>query len=114
MQGDSIVRTRYRGGIVTPHSMVAIGMAAATFIRIASTVIAPDRIAEIEIARVRRRTDHRAADGAGRCTKSGIAGRGADQRAASRSQKTAARGAVTGISAATGQEQSGGKAETCR
>jgi len=76
-------------------------MTAAAFISRPAAMVAPDRIAQIQIAGIRGRTDYRAANRTGGGTQSGIARRSADRCTAGGTQQGTTGRAVTWIGAAT-------------
>jgi hypothetical protein len=80
-------------------------MTATFFIGSTATMIAPHRIAEIQIAGIGGRTNDGTTNGAdcGACCNT--AGRRADKRARTRADQGTGRRAVTRIGAATGQNQ---------
>ena len=79
-------------------------------------MIAPHRVAQIQVARVSRRTDHRATDRASRGAQSRVTRSGTDGRATGSTQKRAAGGAGTGVLTATRDQPGGGKSSNnkCR
>jgi endonuclease-3 len=84
-------------------------MPAALFIGAASAVIAPHRIAEIQIAGVRGRADNRAADRADGCACRGAACRSANQRTGAGTDQSPGGRAITRIGTATGKNQHGSR-----
>jgi hypothetical protein len=92
-------------------SAVAIGPTTAARISIPPTMIAPERLAQIKIARIGCRTDSRASHSADRSTRDGIAGRCADGSAARRADHAAAEGAVARAITASCDGQQGGKSQ---
>jgi hypothetical protein len=84
-------------------------MTAAALIGGPATMVAPYRIAQIQIARIGRGADHCATNRAGGRAQSGISGRRTNSRAACRAQQSATCCPVTRVSTATRDEQSRGK-----
>ena len=69
-------------------------------------MIAPDRIAQIQIARIGSRADHSAAHRTGGGTQSRITGSRANRGAARGTKQCTTCSAITRIGAATGEHQS--------
>jgi hypothetical protein len=80
-------------------------MTAAALVSGAAAMVAPHRIAQIQIARIGGRTDHRTANRANGRAQGGITGSSTNGSTAGRAEQSTARCAITSIGAATGEHQ---------
>ncbi len=94
---------------VTVAIAFAIWMTATPLIGPAAAMIAPYRIAQVQVTGIGGRTDHTARHRAGRGTQSRIARRRAEDSATGRTDQGAARGAVALVGAAARNQQTRGK-----
>jgi hypothetical protein len=80
-------------------------MAAAALIGVTPAMVAPDRITQIQVARIGGSANHSTADRAHRGTQSGIAGSGTDRGTTRGTQQGTTGRTVTRVGAATCDEQ---------
>jgi hypothetical protein len=80
-------------------------MAAAPLIAIVTAIPLPERVSEIEFARIGRRADHGAGNRADRGTRTGVAGECSNCGTAARTDQSTGHSALTRIGAATGKEK---------